>query len=93
MIPKLPSPAAHLGLLGGTFDPVHIGHLRIALCAQHHLGLDQVHFLPTPQPPHKTNQQITAYQHRLKMIEHAIAPHNDLLTNGIESELPAPHFA
>ena len=45
-----------IGVYGGTFDPIHIGHLVAAAEVQHVLGLDQVLFLPAGEPPHKTQQ-------------------------------------
>ena len=48
-----------IGLLGGTFDPIHLGHLLIAEQAREKVGLDQVWFIPTYQSPHKKDRQVT----------------------------------
>jgi len=58
-----------LGLLGGTFDPVHNGHVVLAEKAHEELGLDKVIFIPAFIPPHKNAEGITAVEHRLKMLE------------------------
>lgn len=60
-----------IALLGGTFDPVHIGHLCIAEWVQQSLGLDQMLFVPASVPPHKFHT-ITPALHRVKMLELAI---------------------
>ena len=56
-----------LGLFGGTFDPIHFGHLRLAEEAISHLGLTSVRWIPAGQPPHRGTPQVTA-QHRLAMV-------------------------
>ena len=56
-----------LGLFGGTFDPVHFGHLRLAEEAIGHLGLGGVRWIPAGQPPHRGTPQVTACQ-RLEMV-------------------------
>ena len=61
------------GILGGTFDPIHLGHLMIALEARKVLELDEVVFIPTAQTPLKEDNRITPKQHRLKMVNLAIA--------------------
>ena len=58
-----------LGILGGTFDPIHHGHLFAAEAARHQLGLDQVLFVPAGSPPHKPSQPVSAAEHRLRMVE------------------------
>jgi nicotinate-nucleotide adenylyltransferase len=63
-----------LGLFGGSFDPVHYGHLLLAECCREECRLDQVHFLPAAAPPHK-QRALTAAQDRLAMLELAIAGH------------------
>jgi nicotinate-nucleotide adenylyltransferase len=62
-----------LGLLGGTFDPIHIGHLALARTAIDALRLNRLLFIPSGQPWQKT-RVITAASHRLKMLELALAP-------------------
>ena len=68
-----PGAPRRLGLYGGTFDPIHIGHLIAATEVQAALGLDRVLFLPASQPPHKRGREITPAAHRVRMIELAIA--------------------
>ncbi len=63
-----------LGVLGGTFDPPHYGHLHIARQAQAQLGLAHVFFAPTRQPPHKQSAALTPIEHRVAMVQRAIAP-------------------
>ena len=62
-----------IGIMGGTFDPVHNGHLLIAENACEQLELDEVRFIPTGRSPHKQGKQITDGVHRLRMVELAIA--------------------
>jgi len=63
-----------IGVFGGTFDPIHIAHLRSAEEAREQLGLDRVLFVPAADPPHKT-RPVTAAAHRLAMVRLAIAGH------------------
>ncbi len=60
-----------LGVFGGSFDPVHIGHLRMALETQQALCLDAIHWLPSARPPHR-KLAVATDQHRLAMLELAI---------------------
>ncbi len=62
-----------IGIMGGTFDPIHNGHLLIAENAKDQLGLDEVRFIPTGRSPHKQGKNITDAMHRLRMVELAIA--------------------
>jgi nicotinate-nucleotide adenylyltransferase len=62
-----------LGIFGGTFDPVHCGHLLLAECCREQCGLDAVWFLPTAVPPHKQNSRPTPAAARIEMLELAIA--------------------
>lgn len=62
-----------IGILGGTFDPIHNGHLMLARHARDVLGMDEVWFMPNGNPPHKTSDSIeTNTKHRLAMIQKAI---------------------
>ncbi|MBR7164442.1 MAG: nicotinate-nucleotide adenylyltransferase [Clostridia bacterium] len=56
------------GLYGGTFDPLHNGHMKVAQAAKNHLQLDRIIFIPAGDPPHKTEQTITDKAHRLAMV-------------------------
>lgn len=62
-----------IGLLGGTFDPVHIGHLIGAQAAADQIGLDQVLFVPAANPPHKSTIPISEAEHRVAMLKLAVA--------------------
>ena len=61
-----------IGLLGGTFNPVHFGHLRMAQELATQLHFDEVRFIPSANPPHKTTPQVSA-QHRARMVQLAIS--------------------
>lgn len=61
-----------VAILGGTFDPVHWGHLLIAETALSQVALEQVIWVPTRRPPHK---QAAKFEHRLQMVQRAIADH------------------
>lgn len=74
-----------VGLYGGTFDPPHIGHLLIAEEVRNHLDLDEIWFLPTQTPPHKSGE-ITQVKHRIEMTKRAIANNPFLKLNLIELE-------
>ncbi len=58
-----------IGLYGGTFDPVHNGHVKVAQTAKNRLQLDKIIFIPAGDPPHKTDKQITDKKHRLAMVK------------------------
>ena len=62
-----------LGIFGGTFDPVHYGHLLLAECCREQCRLDAVWFLPTAVPPHKQQREMTPAGQRIEMLELAIA--------------------
>ncbi|MEN1762051.1 nicotinate-nucleotide adenylyltransferase [Anoxynatronum sibiricum] len=61
-----------IGILGGTFDPVHLGHLTLAQAALEECNLDIVYFVPAGEPPHKRGQLISPAEHRQRMVELAI---------------------
>jgi len=82
----------NIGVLGGTFDPIHIGHLVVAEEARIKLGLSEVFFVPAGQPWLKLDRNITAAVHRVEMVRCAIAdnPHFKLCT--LEVERPGPAY-
>jgi nicotinate-nucleotide adenylyltransferase len=64
-----------IGIMGGTFDPIHLGHMIAAESAREAVGLDEVWFMPTYIPPHKQNQPIASAEMRLAMVNLAVAEH------------------
>lgn len=62
-----------LGLLGGSFDPVHNGHLAVARAACRRFQLDEVHFIPAGRPPHKLKHELAPFPHRYAMVALACA--------------------
>lgn len=80
-----------IGLLGGTFDPPHLGHLWVAETAREQLQLDQMLFLPVGQPPHKQDQSVTAVTHRLAMTRLAIANNPGFELDTSDMDRPPPH--
>lgn len=81
-----------LGLLGGTFNPVHNGHLAIAEEAMAACGLDRLLFLPTPLPPHKRVAGTVSYAHRRAMVELAIAGRPGWEVSDIEARHERPSY-
>ena len=75
-----------IGLLGGTFNPIHSGHLHIAEKVQQQCQLDQVWFIPTGQPPHKLLASDVAFHHRLAMVDVALAEYPDFYSCDIEGQ-------
>lgn len=73
------------GLFGGTFDPIHFGHLRAAQELVTLLKLDRVIFIPAANPPHKTQRVISHFDHRLQMIKLAIAGNDSFSVSDVES--------
>lgn len=81
-----------VGLLGGTFDPVHDGHLQLALAAKDELRLQRVLLLPASAPPHKPEGAVTSFDHRRQMLKLALAGVDGLEPCFIEGELPVPSY-
>lgn len=81
-----------LGLLGGTFDPVHIGHLHIAACALHDLELDEVLFVPAGSPPHKPDSPLASGEHRLRMLEIATSTRAELRPDPADLVTETPSY-
>lgn len=74
----------HIAIMGGTFNPIHFGHLRIAEEVREAFGLDRVLFIPTFQPPHKDNGSLIPPEHRLEMVKLAIRDNPFFETSDIE---------
>lgn len=73
-----------LGILGGTFNPIHLGHLMLAECAREQCALDQVWFMPTAIPPHKPSRQLLDGQQRLALVRLAIRGHPAFRASDVE---------
>ncbi len=84
--------AQFIGVLGGTFDPPHYGHLVLAENARVQLGLQHVLFVPAGQPPHKPDQPVTSPDHRLEMVRAAIADHPAFELSRVDIDRRGPHY-
>lgn len=73
VIPPVAVVPGSVGILGGTFDPIHHGHLAIAEEARESLGLERVLFMPAASPPHKPGRTVSAAADRLAMVRLAVA--------------------
>lgn len=83
-----------LGIFGGAFNPIHLAHLRLAEEAREHCGLDQVLFLPTADPPHKTlPDDSPSFAHRLAMVAVAIAGNPAFRVSDLEGSLPGKNYS
>jgi nicotinate-nucleotide adenylyltransferase len=81
-----------LGVFGGTFDPVHVGHLVLAEQCREQCELDQMWFIPSGQPPHKRQAPLTTGRMRAEMLEFAIAGHPGFIVSGIELDRAGPTY-
>ncbi len=81
-----------IGILGGTFDPFHTGHLALARAARDQLGLERVLVVPAAQPPHKPGRPISPSAVRLALVEAGIAGEVRLEASRIELDRPGPSF-
>ena len=80
------------GILGGTFDPPHIGHLILASNARHDLGLDEVWFVPAGDPYRKVDNNISTAENRLRMLEVAVKDIEWAFVKTIEIERQGPTY-
>ena len=81
-----------IGLLGGTFDPPHLGHLVLGECARVQLGLDRVYFMPAGDPWRKAGRGVSSATHRLAMTHLAIADNPDFHLDEREIERIGPTY-
>ena len=81
-----------IGLVGGTFDPIHYGHLVVAEEVRSTLGLAEMVFIPAGQPPHKLKRATTPAQHRLAMLELALASNPHFNISLVEMDRPGPSY-
>jgi nicotinate-nucleotide adenylyltransferase len=82
-----------LGLFGGTFNPIHLGHLRAGLEVQERFSLDRVLYLPAAVPPHKATRELPSFAHRLKMVRLAVEGQSRLKTSDAEFKRPGKSYS
>ena len=81
-----------IGLFGGTFDPVHKAHIRLAVTCREKLGLDEVWLMVSPQNPWKSGSQMTPDHHRLMMARLAVEEEDGIVASDYELNLPTPSY-
>ena len=81
-----------IGLFGGTFNPIHFGHIRLARQLLQSAGLDEVWFMVTPQNPFKVNHELLWDRTRYRMVEMALQRYKHLIASDYEFRLPKPSF-
>lgn len=86
VLPPAPVVPGSVGILGGTFDPIHHGHLVIGEEAREALGLERVLFVPAAAPPHKPGRPVTDPAHRLAMARLAVADNPAFAVSAVEVE-------
>ncbi|HWZ43160.1 MAG TPA: nicotinate-nucleotide adenylyltransferase [Candidatus Saccharimonadales bacterium] len=82
-----------IALFGGTFDPIHKGHLAIAQAAVERFGIGLVHFVPATVPPHKQGRQVTEFCHRYAMLALATAHHPHFVPSLLEAATDGPSYS
>ena len=82
-----------IGIMGGSFDPIHIGHLKVAEAARTAMKLQKVIFVTAHCPPHKLPEQLTPVQHRHAMVELAVRDMPRFEPSRIEAERNCPTYA
>jgi nicotinate-nucleotide adenylyltransferase len=82
-----------LAFFGGTFDPVHLGHLAIARAAAGKFALDLVYFVPADVPPHKRGRSLTGFQHRFAMLALATAEDQRFVPSLLEANSEHPNYS
>lgn len=81
-----------IGIFGGTFDPIHIGHLILAEEAWYRLSLDRVYLVPAGNPPHKQDRRLSPVDDRVRMAELATADVDYIKVSRIDADRPGPHY-
>lgn len=86
------APHRRIGIYGGTFNPVHMGHLIIAEQCREQARLDEVWFVPAARPPHKSDSELAAFTYRAEMLGLAIAGHPAFRVDPLELDRPGPSY-
>src|SRR5580704_1076658 len=80
-----PKPPQSVALYGGSFDPIHSGHLAVARSALKRFALDRIYFIPSGTPPHKQRRKLAAFPHRVAMVALACADHDEFVPSLAEA--------
>lgn len=86
------SQAPRIGILGGTFDPIHFGHLEAASASRQALSLDRILLLPARTPPHRSTEPRASVYHRFAMIALAASSLEDMVASDIELRREGPSY-
>ena len=81
-----------IGVFGGTFNPVHVGHLILAEQCREQAQLDRVLFIPAARPPHKPEQVVTPFAQRVEMLSLAVAGQPAFAVDELEKDRPGPSY-
>jgi len=82
-----------IGVLGGTFDPVHLGHLAVAATARERFVLDNILFIPAASPPHKLDAPLAPFGDRVAMLRLALADQEGFAISEMECDRPGPSYS
>jgi len=86
------SQVTRIGILGGSFNPIHAGHMRMAVEVRESLGLERVLLMPAAEPPHKPGDGMLPFAHRLRLVELAVRGVSGLSASGLEGLRPGPSY-
>ncbi len=81
-----------IGIFGGSFNPIHLGHIAIAQAALDKVDIDEVWFVVSPQNPFKKHEDLLADELRLEMVREAVKGHEGMLCSDYEYHLPRPSY-
>lgn len=81
-----------IGIFGGTFDPVHNGHLFVTQSLLKSNLLDEIWVMPSPDPPHKTGNNLSPFNHRFKMLKLMFSDSENIIISDFEKSLPRPSY-
>ena len=82
-----------IGIFGGTFNPIHLGHLRSAEEIRESFALDRIYFVLAARPPHRSGDTLVSAAHRLKMVELAVADNPFFQASAVELERTGPSYS
>ncbi|MGD8834157.1 MAG: nicotinate-nucleotide adenylyltransferase [Desulfobacteraceae bacterium] len=86
------NPVQRIGLFGGTFNPIHIGHVRVAQDALQQFNFDQIHLIPCALPPHKIHGALAPAKDRVAMARLALKDQSAITVSTVETDRPGPSF-